>query len=297
MSVVRIFNLNTFDPNSCSLKAIEDSVEKQKRIHCESIIPFTRFVHNGKLMFIEREYVNGTPLSEIIAQNHSMSEHSAVHILSKIAHMLTYLHENGIVMTSLKPENIIVSLRGGITLVDVGIPAILEDTTLKPMMISNIPYICPERISNSKCEVTKELDIYHFGLLAFQLLTGRMPWTMPNEFKVITEMKNHNIVYPDEISHGFKVLINSCLHPDPLQRPSSNHLLTLIRENIPIIRNEHHVFIPSSHRHSVNDVIKIINNSSSPRSSLKDTNAHIIFPKIRRQGLNLLPMITKNSAV
>lgn len=130
---------------------------------------------NG-LAYLVMEYIQGEPLLEY-ADSRSLPYDGRLSLLSEIAAAVDYAHEQGVIHRDLKPSNVFVDRRGHVKLLDFGIAAWQErpaaEREMAPTIALSPAYASPEQ---ARGEVTtKATDIYSFGMVAYELLTGVLP--------------------------------------------------------------------------------------------------------------------------
>ena len=135
-------------------------------------------------LYIAMEYVRGNPLTAAIEQG-PMPAERVLDILSQVCGALHEAHELGIVHRDLKPDNIVLTERAGrrdfVKLLDFGIAARTNITashetklTQQGMVLGTPPYMSPEQFAGEKLD--RRSDIYSMGIIAFEMLTGRLPF-------------------------------------------------------------------------------------------------------------------------
>jgi serine/threonine protein kinase len=126
--------------------------------------------------YIAMELVDGLPLDKLIARESPLSFERAIHILASLADALDYAHARGVVHRDLKAANIFVGPSGHVTLLDFGVARVIEGTRLTHtgMLIGTPEYIAPEALAGG--ESTPSADLYALGVLAYEALTGRVPF-------------------------------------------------------------------------------------------------------------------------
>lgn len=139
---------------------------------------------DGRL-FLVMEYIPGPELSTVIANEECLPPPRAARILLQIAEALDYAHEKGVVHRDLKAENIILTTERHrvdvAKILDFGLAKILygagnlDTITFKGQIFGTPEYIPPEQIVGD--DVDQRADIYALGVLAFELVTGRTPFT------------------------------------------------------------------------------------------------------------------------
>ncbi|PRQ03445.1 Serine/threonine-protein kinase StkP [Enhygromyxa salina] len=127
--------------------------------------------------FLTMEYVDGESLRTHIARARP-SGARAVEFAIQIARGLAAAHEAGVVHRDLKPANVLVERSGRIVITDFGIARALQgsDATLQTGGLLGTPaYMAPEQISGARVEAPA--DLYALGLILYEMLTGRLPFS------------------------------------------------------------------------------------------------------------------------
>jgi serine/threonine protein kinase len=111
---------------------------------------------------------------------HRLPMEEASTILTQVGRALQYLHEQGVVHGNLRPKNILFNAKGEALLTDFGINMMLETIGRPPVTFGPSPpthtveYIAPEQLNGT---ASKESDQYALGCIAYELFTGRPPFT------------------------------------------------------------------------------------------------------------------------
>jgi len=129
--------------------------------------------------FLVMEYLEGEDLHEIIASHKPLSLLQKCNIMSQVAEGLYCAHRNGVVHRDVKPANIMVLGDGRVKIMDFGIARLAGDRnvtrlTQEGFVIGTLLYMAPEQLSGG--EVDALCDIFAFGVLFYELLTGRHPF-------------------------------------------------------------------------------------------------------------------------
>ncbi len=140
---------------------------------------------------------------------------------------LDYIHSQGVVHRDLKPENIMVDAEDRIKLIDFGIAANAGSRRLTFAKLTEAmgtpDYISPEQVKGKRGDARS--DIYTLGIMFYEMLTGKVPFTGPNPFVTMNErLINHPIppreVNP-EITPELQEIIYRALERDPKKRYAS----------------------------------------------------------------------------
>lgn len=151
-----------------------------------NIVPLYAYGIDGNRAWMALRLVRGSHLGDLI--DASLSRESAIGYLQAIAAGLDYAHSKSVVHRDLKPQNVLVSERGEVYLADFGIARLLEGATLltQPGLMMGTPqYMAPEQAQAET--VGPAADIYSLGIIAYQMLTGVLPFTADTPLAVATK--------------------------------------------------------------------------------------------------------------
>jgi serine/threonine-protein kinase len=180
------------------------------------------------------EYVAGRSLDSLVASDGPLPRTRAVHLLRQVCYSLREAHALGLVHRDLKPQNIMVSDRGGdidvVKVLDFGlvkdITAPDSDRLTTSSVVAGTPlYIAPERLRDPR-DNTFALDIYSWGAVAFFVLTGREVFQGVSVADLFYQVLNCEPPRPSQIA-GVEIpaeldqLVLACLAKTPEQRPPS----------------------------------------------------------------------------
>ncbi len=134
--------------------------------------------------YIVMEYLEGEPISALLRAGR-VPTHVAIDVLHQLADALRAAHGRGVVHRDLKPDNVFVLKRHGdehfVKLVDFGIAKLVDRQsgarTAAGMIVGTPEYMAPEQCSNGL--VDRRTDVYALGVMAYEVATGRLPFTGP----------------------------------------------------------------------------------------------------------------------
>lgn len=131
----------------------------------------------NNIYYMVMEYVEGDTLKEHIQYHGPLSASDAVAIMLQLTSALSHAHRNGIIHRDVKPQNILMNQYGNVKITDFGIARALSSTQLTKTndVIGSVHYLSPEQARGGTA--TKKSDIYSLGIVLFELLTGRLPFS------------------------------------------------------------------------------------------------------------------------
>jgi serine/threonine protein kinase len=180
-------------------------------------------------LYMVMEWVDGRLLREILSEQGKLPPERAVRIALRISEVLEYIHKHGIVHRDLKPDNIMVDDQDRVKLIDFGIAAKagarrLTFTNLTQVM-GTAEYISPEQVKGKRGDARS--DLYALGVMLYEMLTGKTPFSGDNAFLVMNDRLLNNPVPPREIDPGIspelQEIVYRALEREPKSRYASAH--------------------------------------------------------------------------
>ncbi|MFO7915641.1 MAG: serine/threonine-protein kinase [Candidatus Krumholzibacteriales bacterium] len=178
----------------------------------------------GEHPFIAMELIEGTTLRELLREGPLETE-TVMDYSLQIAGALNAAHQKGIVHRDIKSENIMVTSSGRIKVTDFGLAKILGAVriTRSSSTLGTIAYMPPEHLTGE--EVDARADIFSFGVLLYEMLTGRLPFSGEYDSAMIYSILNEEPEpvqkYRTGISSEMLHLLGRALEKDPGQRYQS----------------------------------------------------------------------------
>jgi beta-lactam-binding protein with PASTA domain len=171
--------------------------------------------------YIVMEYVEGRTLKELIVTRGPCPVPVAISYVRQVLAALRYAHRNGIVHRDIKPHNVLVDHEGRVKVADFGIArAGSSQMTEAGSIIGTAQYLSPEQARGAP--VDESSDLYSTGIVLFELLTGKVPFT--GETPVEIAMKHLSQVPPPpselrpEVPHDLDLVVLRSLAKEPADR-------------------------------------------------------------------------------
>ncbi|AIE59607.1 Stk1 family PASTA domain-containing Ser/Thr kinase [Bacillus methanolicus] len=129
------------------------------------------------LYYIVMEYVDGQTLKQYILQNSPIPTETALEIMQQLTSAISHAHQNDIVHRDIKPHNILLDKNGNVKVTDFGIAMALSATSITQTnsVLGSVHYLSPEQARGGMAN--KKSDIYSLGIVMFEMLTGRLPFS------------------------------------------------------------------------------------------------------------------------
>ena len=177
--------------------------------------------HEGTA-FLVMEFVDGEPLSSILERDRTISEARVVRILDQTAQGLAAAHAAHVMHRDIKPGNLLIFDDDKVKITDFGVSRGMDQTTLTAtgMVMGTAQYLAPELALGKAA--TPASDIYALGIIAFEAVVGKRPFTAPNAVDIAIAQVNEAVPpLPASVSPGMRELIMLLLEKNPRKRPHS----------------------------------------------------------------------------
>ena len=141
-----------------------------------NIVKWLNVIEQDGVHYLIMEYVEGGSLSERLVHQHQIPVNEVLEICLDLADALTRTHRLGIIHRDLKPQNVLLSMDGTPRLSDFGVAHYSHRTTKSRPgdFAGTLAYLPPEAYLG--VEPDERADIWSFGVIIFQMLTGRLPF-------------------------------------------------------------------------------------------------------------------------
>lgn len=179
--------------------------------------------------FFAMEFVEGESLSQMLRREGKLDSKHAAGIIAQAAQGLSVAHDRGVVHRDIKPANLMITPRGLVKVADFGIALANSDFEKKLTgtgeFVGTPGYLSPEVCLGK--QVDQRSDVFALGIVLFEMLAGRMPFTDQSPLGLMLEVVQADI--PDVRSLGADVgqplvtVLNKMLAKDPAQRYQSCH--------------------------------------------------------------------------
>ncbi|MBV8832567.1 MAG: serine/threonine protein kinase [Acidobacteriaceae bacterium] len=165
-------------------------------------------------IYMPMEWVNGRLLRQIVREQRLLPPERAVQIAIAICDALDYIHRNGVVHRDLKPENIMVDDQDNVKLIDFGIAGQAGARRLTFGKLSQVmgtaDYISPEQVKGKRGDGRS--DIYALGVMLYEMLTGKTPFTGSNPFLVMNDRLLNNPIPPRELNSAISPQLQEVIY-------------------------------------------------------------------------------------
>jgi len=186
---------------------------------------------NG-LHFLVMELIDGVNLHQLVKRQGPLQVADACEIIRRAALGLHHAHQHGLVHRDMKPSNVLLSRRGEVKVLDLGLALLQDDhhgeeLTCTGQVMGTLDYMSPEQAADSH-RVDHRTDLYGLGCTLFKLLTGHPPFSGRDYRSPAAKILAHANIEPprlsehcDGIPEELDELVSCLLEKDPERRPAT----------------------------------------------------------------------------
>ncbi|MFD3163045.1 Stk1 family PASTA domain-containing Ser/Thr kinase [Herpetosiphon sp. NSE202] len=220
------------------LRRFKHEADAAAQLNHPNIVRVYDIEAEGDFHYIVMEYVEGTDLKEIIELQAPLPVPRTLAIVRQIAEALQAAHDSGLVHRDVKPQNVLIDSNDYARLSDFGIAKSKQSSALTDpgTTFGTADYLAPEQAQG--LGATPLSDVYALGVLTYEMLTGRLPFSGDSPLAVALQhiqatppaLRNYNPSIPPQL----EAIVLQAMAKDPAQRPQSARafaeLLRLYRE-------------------------------------------------------------------
>jgi len=232
----QLFALKRFrqlsDNDDFSLKiekffSLTNKIASLERANIIKVLEFGIMNDGSNELYVLMEYFDGAPLSNHIGKS-SLSLKEKLLVIRDIADALAFVHSSGIIHRDIKPSNILLDDKLNVKITDFGIACFVKKGSAVTDNLKGSPaYMAPECFDSSS-GIDHYTDVFSFGILCYELLTGLRPFYGENIREIMDAIKKHKPAAPrmiiQEIPEFIQNMIGACIHKNPILRPSMKEI-------------------------------------------------------------------------
>ena len=226
------------------IERFRNELKLARRIAHRSVCRMFDLGRAGDTTYITMEFVSGEDLKTLLKRVGQLPASRTVSIAREVAEGLVEAHRLGVIHRDLKPQNVMIDRAGKAHIMDFGIARSTRDAGITgPGMIIGTPdYMSPEQLDGK--EADPRSDIYAFGAVLFEMVTGEAPFEGNTPLAVALKHKTEPPRDPrslnPQVPEAFGRLILRCLEKDPAHRYQTAEALlaelTAIEGDLPSTR-------------------------------------------------------------
>ncbi|GAC78648.1 serine/threonine protein kinase [Gordonia malaquae] len=157
---------------------------------------------DGDIAFLVMELVRGGSIRELLRERGPMPPHAVAAIGIPMLGGLGTAHRAGLVHRDVKPENVLISDTGDIKVADFGLVRAVAEAgvTSASVILGTAAYLSPEQVSST--DIDARSDVYSAGILMFELLTGRQPFSGSTQLALAYQRLSYDVPAPGDLIPG-----------------------------------------------------------------------------------------------
>ncbi|WP_160668625.1 protein kinase domain-containing protein [Pseudarthrobacter sp. ATCC 49987] len=171
--------------------------------------------------YLVMELVPGQPLSSIIEHEQVLSPDRTLSMIAQTARALSVAHAQGLVHRDIKPGNLLITPDGRVKVTDFGIARLADQVPLTQtgQVMGTAQYLAPEQATGQLA--TGASDIYALGVIGYECLTGRRPFSGESQIAIaLAQVNDAPPPLPETLPKPVRALLMSMLAKDPKNRPA-----------------------------------------------------------------------------
>uniref|UniRef100_A0A8C5EKG7 mitogen-activated protein kinase kinase kinase n=1 Tax=Gouania willdenowi TaxID=441366 RepID=A0A8C5EKG7_GOUWI len=203
----------------------ETDIKHLRKLKHPNIISFKGVCTQAPCYCIIMEYCAQGQLYEVLRAGRKVTPRLLVDWASGIASGMNYLHLHKIIHRDLKSPNVLVTHNDTVKISDFGTSKELSDKSTKMSFAGTVAWMAPEVIRNEP--VSEKVDIWSFGVVLWELLTGEIPYKDVDSSAIIWGVGSNSLhlPVPSTCPDGFKILMKQTWQGKPRNRPSFRQIL------------------------------------------------------------------------
>lgn len=181
--------------------------------------------------YLVMELVPGESLSRILEREKRLSEERVLDIIAQTSRALGAAHARGLVHRDIKPGNLLITPEGKVKITDFGIARVGDQVPLTKtgQVMGTVQYLAPEQATGKTS--TPQTDLYSLGVVAYEALSGKRPFTGENQMAIaMAHINEMPPALPESVDPRVQNLVLSCMAKKATQRPESAMSLAIRAE-------------------------------------------------------------------
>ncbi|MGA4791096.1 Stk1 family PASTA domain-containing Ser/Thr kinase [Nocardia sp. AB354] len=157
---------------------------------------------DGEYPFLIMELVEGGTLRELLRERGPMPPHAVRAVAEPVLRAIGVAHAAGLVHRDVKPENVLISDAGEVKIADFGLVRAVagSNMTSASVILGTAAYLSPEQVTAGNADARS--DVYSFGILIFEMLTGRAPFTGDTSLSIAYQRVEKDVPSPSRFIEG-----------------------------------------------------------------------------------------------
>src|SRR5215468_1212445 len=178
------------------------------RLSQENVVAVYDQGSDGPFLYLAMEYVPGRTLKQLLRDSGRFPPATALEIMAGVLGGLAAAHASGIAHRDVKPENVLVTADGRVKVADFGLARAqwAAGHTQAGLLVGTVAYVPPEQVTGGT--TGPRGDVYSAGVMLFELLTGRLPFTGDTPLSIAYQHVNTDVPAPSALVPGIPPAID-----------------------------------------------------------------------------------------
>ncbi|CAL0325678.1 unnamed protein product [Lupinus luteus] len=207
-------------------------------LHHPNVVAFYGIVLDGpggSVATVTEYMVNGSLRNALHKSHRNLDKRKRLMIAMDVAFGMEYLHGKNIVHFDLKSDNLLVNLRDPHRQIckvgDLGLSKVKRQTLISGGVRGTLPWMAPELLNGSSSLVSEKVDVFSFGIVMWELLTGQEPYTDLHYGAIIGGIVSNTLrpPVPESCDQEWRLLMERCWSAEPSKRPSFTEIANELR--------------------------------------------------------------------
>jgi serine/threonine protein kinase len=187
-----------------------------------SVFDYGEIEEPNRTAYLVMELVEGAPLSAVLAREGRLDPERVLDVVAQAALALGAAHQAGVVHRDVKPSNLLIRRDGVVKVTDFGIARTIGEAprTEIGLVVGTAAYLSPEQVA---CRpVTPASDVYALGVVAYECLAGRRPFTGEHPVALALAHQRHRPpLLPPDVPAPVRALVEQAMAKDARTRPAA----------------------------------------------------------------------------
>ena len=217
----QFYAIKALDLDQIKKEGLETCVELEKNVLLKTDHPFimkmVKYLKNESYIFFINEYIKGKELWDVIRDIGLLNKEQTQFYIASMLLAINHLHKKKIIYRDIKPENVMVNVKGYIKIIDFGTVKEIEDRT--STVIGTSHYMAPEITKGEGYSF--EVDIWSIAICMYEFFCGKLPFgeELEDPMDIYRAVCNEELTFPNFVhDEKYMSLMNKMLKKNPAQR-------------------------------------------------------------------------------
>ena len=217
----QLYAIKALDLEQIKKENLQECVELEKNVLLKTDHPFimkmVKYLKNDSYIFFINEYIKGKELWDVIRDIGLLNKEQTQFYIASMLLAINHLHKKKIIYRDIKPENVMVNVKGYIKIIDFGTVKEIEDRT--STIIGTSHYMAPEITKGEGYSF--QVDIWSIAICMYEFFCGKLPFgeELDDPMDIYRAVCNEDLSFPNFVhDEKYMALLNKMLKKNPTQR-------------------------------------------------------------------------------